>query len=107
VYCKMKLNIRRKAKRRLPDREPTPLDSPAEANHTWSLDFMSDALYGGHRFRVLNVVDEGTREALDIVVGTSISSGYVVRVLDQAGSPYQGSGLRQHALTADSLLEAA
>ena len=44
---------------------------------------MSDALYGGHRFRVLNVIDEGTREALDIVVGTSISSDYVVRVLDQ------------------------
>ena len=83
VYCKMKLNIRRKAKRRLPGREPTPLDSPAEADHTWSFDFMSDALYGGHGFRVLNVIDEGTREALDIVVGTSISRGYVVRVMDQ------------------------
>ena len=32
---------------------------------------------------MLNVIDEGVREALDIVVGTSISSGYVVRILDQ------------------------
>ena len=79
----MGLNIRRKAKRSLPDRPKTPLDSPAEPNHTWSFDFMSDALYSGHRFRVLNVIDEGTREALDIAVSTSISSGHVVRVMSQ------------------------
>ena len=83
VHCEMKLNIRRKAKRRSPDCEATPLDPPAEPNHTWTFDFMSDALYQGHRFRVVNVLDEGVREALDIVVGTLISSGYVVRILDQ------------------------
>ena len=51
-------------------------------NPTWSVDFMSDKLYSGHRYRVLNVLDEGTREALDITVGPSLPAGRGVRVLD-------------------------
>ena len=43
---------------------------------------MSDTLYSGHRNRVLNIIDEGTREALDIVTGTSLPSGRVVRTLE-------------------------
>lgn len=78
----MKLNQRRRAKRRLPDRPKTPLDGLSMPNHTWSFDFMSDTLYSGHRYRVLNIIDEGTREALDITVGTSLPPGRVVRVLD-------------------------
>lgn len=57
-------------------------------NHTWSFDFMSDTLYSGHRYRILNVLDEGTREALDITVGTSLSSARVVRVLDGLVAEY-------------------
>lgn len=56
---------------------------PAEVNNTWSFDFMSDTLYSGLRFRVLNIIDEGVREALDIVVDTSITAVRVVRVLEQ------------------------
>ena len=74
----MKLNQQRRAKRRLPDRPRVPLAVPSEPNHTWSFDFMSDTLYSGHRYRVLNIIDEGTREALDIVIGTSLPSGRVV-----------------------------
>ena len=51
-------------------------------NHTWSFDFMSDTLYSGHRYRILNIIDEGVREALNITVGTSLSSKRVVRVLE-------------------------
>lgn len=43
---------------------------------------MSDTLYSGMRFRVLNIIDEGVREALDIVVDTSITAKRLVRVLD-------------------------
>jgi len=39
---------------------------------------MSDALYSGMRFRVLNIIDEGVREALDIVVDTSITATRLV-----------------------------
>ena len=55
-------------------------------NNTWSFDFMSDTLYSGRRFRVLNIIDEGPREALDIVVDTSITSVRVCRVLDELKS---------------------
>ena len=48
-----------------------------------ALDFINDALYGGRRFRTLNVLDEGHREGLAIEVGTSIPAARVVRVLDQ------------------------
>ncbi len=41
-------------------------------NQVWAVDFMHDALYGGRRFRTLNVLDEGNREGLTIEVGTSL-----------------------------------
>ena len=50
-------------------------------NEVWAVDFMSDALYHGRRFRTFNVLDEGVREGLDIVIDTSIPSGRVVRTL--------------------------
>lgn len=83
VYKAMRLNQKRRTKRRLPDRQRMPLDVPAEVNNTWSFDFMSDSLYSGRRFRVLNIIDEGVREALEIVVDTSITAIRVVRTLEQ------------------------
>ncbi len=47
---------------------------PQEANQRWSLDFVSDALADGRRFRILNVVDDHTREALARPVDTSLSA---------------------------------
>lgn len=66
VYCKLRLNLPRRVKRRLPARVRQPLAAPAVANAVWALDFMSDCLYDGRRFRTLNVLDEGVREALAI-----------------------------------------
>jgi putative transposase len=86
VYRAMRLNLPRRTKRRLPVRERQTLEVAARPNAIWSLDFMSDALFQGKRFRTLNVLDEGVREALDIVIDTSIPSGRVVRALDQLGS---------------------
>lgn len=83
VYKAMGLNLPRRKKRRLPDRPRQPLDAPELVNHIWSLDFMSDALYGGRRFRTLNVLDDGVREVLNIVIDTSIPGGRVVRTLNQ------------------------
>ena len=83
VYCSMKLNKRRKHKRRLPIRNPAPLAVPAAANQCWSADFMSDALWDGRRFRTFNVVDDFNREALGIEVDLSLPSLRVVRCLDR------------------------
>lgn len=50
VYCALKLNLRRKGKKRLPNRNPAPLAVPEHANACWSMDFVSDALHCGRRF---------------------------------------------------------
>ena len=71
VYREMRLNLPRRTKKRVPRRERQTLLVPARANAIWALDFMSDALYHGRRFRTLNVLDEGVREALDIVIDIS------------------------------------
>jgi len=83
IYRQMKLNIRRRAKKRLPDRVKQPLVIPAAANHTWSIDFMSDALTDGRKFRLLNVIDDYNRESLAIEVDTSLPSLRVQRVLNR------------------------
>jgi putative transposase len=83
VYCALRLNLPRRTKRRVPHRLRQPLVAPTTLNGIWALDFMHDALYGGRRFRTLNVLDEANREALAIEVGASIPATRVVRVLEQ------------------------
>ena len=83
VYCALRLNLPRRTKRRLPTREPLPLEAPGALNRIWSLDFMHDALYGGRLFRTLNVLDDANRQALGIEVATSLPSQRVIRVMDQ------------------------
>lgn len=79
----MKLNIRRRAKRRLPARVKQPLVVPTAANQVWSIDFMSDTLVDGRRFRLFNVIDDFNRESLAIEVDTSLPSLRVIRVLER------------------------
>lgn len=81
IYRLMKLGLRRKHKKRLPARVKQSLVLPETCLHTWSMDFMSDALMDKRRIRVLNVIDDFNREALAIEVGLSFSSERVIRVL--------------------------
>ena len=83
VYCALRLNLPRRTKRLLPTRQPLPLEAPGELNRIWSLDFMRDTLYDSRRFRTLNVLDDGNRQALGIEVATSIPSLRAIRVMNQ------------------------
>jgi putative transposase len=83
IYCQLRLNLPRRTKRRLPQRLRQPLQVAAWPNVVWSVDFMSDSLYDGRRFRVLNILDEGVREALAIEIDTSLPAKRVVRVLER------------------------
>lgn len=83
VYCGLQLNLRRKGKKRLPNRSPDPLTVPASVNQCWSVDFMSDALWCGRKFRTFNVADDFNREALAIEIDLSLPAERILRVLDR------------------------
>ena len=55
-----------------------------ERDQRWSMDFVSDQLSKGRRFRVLNLIDDYSREVIDQLVSFSISGQQVARFLDQA-----------------------
>ncbi len=83
VYRLLKLNKKRKGKRRLPNRVKHPLQQPSALNKSWSMDFMSDSMVNGRKFRTLNVMEDCSREVLAIEVDTSLSSKRVIRVLER------------------------
>lgn len=83
VYTDMLLNIRRRAKKRLPARIKQPLEQPTGPNQVWSIDFMCDSLVDGRRFRLLNVIDDFNRESLVIEIDTSLPARRLIRVLER------------------------
>ena len=83
VYCQMRLNQKRRTKKRLPTRERQSLVVVPIVNAVWALDFMFDSLYSGRSLRTLNVLDEANRGALGIDIATSIPAPRVIRFLEQ------------------------
>ena len=83
VYCDLKLNQKRRAKKRLPQRVKQPLLGPPLPNQVWSADFMSDMLSSGKRFRTFNVMDDFNREVIHIEIDTSITGRRLIRVFDR------------------------
>lgn len=82
IYCEEGLQVRKR--RRKKERQfRKPLEPARSPNERWSMDFVSDSLATGRRFRTLNVVDECTRECLSIEVDFSLTGKRVARVLDR------------------------
>jgi len=73
-------------RKRLSGRERLPLSVPQRRNQRWSMDFVSDSLCSGRRFRVLNIVDDPTRESPGQLTDLSISGERAVRFLDHLAS---------------------
>ena len=82
IHREEKLTVRRRGGRKRAMGTRRPIETPMAANQRWSLDFVSDQISDGRRFRILAVVDDCTRECLGLVADTSISGLRVARELD-------------------------
>src|ERR1700728_588708 len=82
LYREERLQVRRRGGRKRALGTRAPMALPQGPNQRWSLDFVSDALADGRRFRILAMVDDFTREGLCLVADTSLSGNRVARELD-------------------------
>ncbi len=91
VYQKYGFSLYKRIKRKRFDNPANPISVPLERNEEWAMDFMSDALARGSRFRTLNIVDQYSRKCLGIDVRTSMPSRaviqYLERMIEKHGKP--------------------
>jgi putative transposase len=91
LYREEGLTVRKRKARRKAVGTRAPILVEARPNTRWSLDFVHDQLACGRRFRILNIVDDVTRECLAAVPDTSISGSRVARelmtLIEKRGKP--------------------
>lgn len=85
VYREERLQVRIKRRKKL-TRPRIPMAIPDRVNERWSVDFVSDQLADGRRFRVLNIVDDFSRECVGQIVDSSISGTRMARYLQDLGN---------------------
>lgn len=83
VYQQAGLAVRRRKRKRIAGVERQVKPPATAPNQSWSMDFVSDGLADGRRFRTLNIVDDFTKECLAIEVDTSLPGRRVVAVLER------------------------
>lgn len=86
IYGEEGLQVRTKQRKKL-IRLRVPMLVPDTVNERWSMDFVSDQLANGRRFRVLNIVDDFSREYLLKIVDFSISGQRIAHELDRLARP--------------------
>jgi len=82
VYTEENLQVRTKRRRKL-TRPRLVIDLPSQVNQRWSMDFVADQMSNGRRFRILNVVDDYSREMVGQLVAFSMTGQQVARFLSQ------------------------
>jgi transposase InsO family protein len=91
LYREEGLSVRRRRARRKAVGMRAPIVVEAKANARWSLDFVHDQFANGRRFRILNIVDDVTKECLGAIPDTSISGRRVARelttIINRRGKP--------------------
>ena len=84
IYREEGLQVRTKKRKKLV-RPRAPMAVPTRRDERWSIDFVSDQLANGRRFRVLNIVDDFSRECVGQLVDTSISGARMARFMEALG----------------------
>lgn len=89
IYREEGLHVRRRGGRKRAMGTRAPMVLPLLPNQRWSLDFASDQLTDGRRFRIMTVVDDCARECLALIADTSLSGARVAREL---ATPFDARG---------------
>lgn len=82
IYKENDLTLKRRKRHKRASVLRLELAEPTRPNERWAMDFMSDGLWNGRKFKVLTILDIFTKECLAIEVDTSINGNRVARVLD-------------------------
>ena len=97
LYREEGLALRKKRRRKGAAGARVVLPMPQRTNERWSMDFVTDSIVTGRRFRALTIIDNYSRECPAIEVDTSLGGRRVVQVLEEAerdkritGSYYDG-----------------
>ncbi|KXW55793.1 hypothetical protein FV185_09520 [Ferrovum sp. PN-J185] len=83
LYQEAGLAVKRRRKRHGVMVQKQSLSLPSSPNEVWSMDFVSDALASGRRVKALTIVDDFTKESIDIALEHGISGQQVTRILDK------------------------
>jgi len=86
VYKENEFQLKNRKKQRIEAAERKPMPISSRLNEVWSIDFMSDSLSNGRKFRTFNVLDDFNRECLTIEIDTSLPSVRIIRSLEVIGS---------------------
>ena len=83
LYRAEGLSLRRKRRRKAGSHLRVMLPAPNRVNERWSMDFVTDSLVNGRRFRALTIVDDHSRESVAIEADFSLTGERVARVLER------------------------
>ena len=100
LYIREGLNLRSKRHRRCRAEQHRENYAPVnQINQCWSMDFVSDQLYNGQRFRALTIIDNYSRRCLAIEIGQSLKGCDVVNTLE---SLYEHYGIKPERIKVDN-----
>ena len=83
LYRQEGLQVRTRRRRKVAAPPRVRMPAPSELNERWGIDFVSDELVSGRRFRVLTLIDLHSRECLALESGFSLPAERVTEVLDR------------------------
>lgn len=86
MYKENEFQLKHRKKQWIESLERKPMPEANRLNEVWSIDFMSDSLSNGRKFRTFNVLDDFNRESLTIEIDTSLPSVRVIRSLEIIGA---------------------
>jgi putative transposase len=83
IYREEGLSLRKRKRKKTAAQTRVILPAPARTNERWSMDFVTDSIVTGRRFRALVIIDDYSRESPAIEVDTSLGGARVVSVLER------------------------